>query len=304
MSVFSIIVIMLFFLALIQSHVTFLGASAGLILWFQTLVPTLLPYMIFSALIIRTKGLFYLGSFLGNLFQKIFRISPAGSFAVISGFLCGYPMGAKVTADLTENNRIAKEEGNYLLTFTNNTSPAFIINYLCVSQLKSQKTAFIFLGILYASACFTSLIFRKYLYATNDSAQIISTKTELSLWDTIEESITQSISSITQIGGYIILFSVLIFQLSNLSDNSFLLTLGSFLEITNGIPLIIKEIPYKNLQYIILMTLTAFGGICSIIQTHSMISKSGLSLKIYISAKCIQAGIAGLLCFLWCFLFL
>ena len=300
MSLFSIIVILLFFLSLIQSHVTFVGASSGLILWFQTLVPTLFPYMIFSALIVRTRGLDYLGTFLGSLFQKLFHVSSAGSFAVISGFLCGYPMGARVTADLVLTGRITHEEGNYLLTFTNNTSPAFIINFLCAAQLKESKLTFVFLGILYISAYLTSLVFRRNLPARPLAPDGSMNKKEASFWKTIEVSIAQSIESITQIGGYIILFSVLIFQISNLTDDAILLSIGSFLEITNGIPLIIKEIPNRFIQYIILMALTSFGGVCSIIQTQGMISESGLSLRTYIEAKFIQAGIAGLLCFLWC----
>lgn len=300
MSFFSVIVILLFFLSLIQSHVTFAGAASGLILWFQTLVPTLFPYMIFSALIVRTKGLDYLGSFLGRLFQKLFHVSSAGSFAVISGFLCGYPMGARVTADLVLTKRISHEEGNYLLTFTNNTSPAFIINYLCAAQLKEPGLAVIFLGILSVSAYLTSLVFRRHLPAAPLRRGGCMGKREASSWKTIEISIAQSIESITQIGGYIILFSVLIFQLSNLTGNAVLLFAGSFLEITNGIPLVIREIPNPITQYMILMALTSFGGVCSIIQTQGMISESGLSLRTYIEAKCIQAGIAGLLCFLWC----
>ena len=301
MSIFSIVVILLFFLSLIQSHVTFIGASSGLLLWFQTLVPTLFPYMIFSALIVRTRGLDYLGIFLGGLFQKIFRVSSAGSFAVISGFLCGYPMGARVTADLILAGRITREEGNYLLTFTNNTSPAFIINFICAAQLKAPQLTFVFLGILYISAYITSLIFR-HRFPGNASTVLSAggSNIEPSFWKTIEISIAHSIEGITQIGGYIILFSVLIFQISNLTDNTILLSIGSFLEITNGIPLIIKEIPSKIIQYTILMALTSFGGVCSIIQTQGMISESGLSLRRYIAAKCIQAGISSLLCLLWC----
>lgn len=300
MSIFSIFIILLFFLALFQSSVTFAGAYAGLMLWFCTLVPTLFPYMIFSSMMIRTKGLDYLGSFCGKLFCRIFRVSEAGTFAVISGFLCGYPMGARVTADLVKSGRISHAEGNYLLTFTNSTSPAFVMNYLAASQLGKPELAIVFLIILYLSAYLTSLCFHRIALKPQSSSEAFrKTQTPESPWQVMEAAICQSSENMIQIGGYIILFSVLIFHLSALTDHPVFLTIGSFLEITNGIPLIIKEIPSGILQYILLMALTAFGGACSIIQTQGMISDSGLNLNIYIASKITQACIAAVLILLW-----
>ena len=49
-----------------------------------------------------------------------------GSYALLLGLICGYPMGAKLTADLFREGKITKSEAQYLLTFCNNPGPVFI----------------------------------------------------------------------------------------------------------------------------------------------------------------------------------
>ena len=79
----------------------FNGASKGLLLWFHTVFPTLFPFLIITNLLMSTNCIRLIARLFGPLLNKIFRVSPNGSFAIIAGFLCGYPMGAKISADLT-----------------------------------------------------------------------------------------------------------------------------------------------------------------------------------------------------------
>ena len=97
---FPFSVILLFFIMLSFPQEVFDGASEGLLLWFQIVLPTLLPFIIISNILIQTNSISMLSRIFGPAFQKIFRISTDGSFVVLAGFLCGYPMGAKVTSDL------------------------------------------------------------------------------------------------------------------------------------------------------------------------------------------------------------
>ena len=104
------------------------GACDGLLLWFRTVLPTLLPFLILSNLLIRTGGVHILAGVLGPCIRHLFHVSDHGSFAVLTGFLCGYPMGAKTTSELVLSGDISEKEGAYLLSFCNNASPMFIMN--------------------------------------------------------------------------------------------------------------------------------------------------------------------------------
>ena len=90
-------IILFFLIMLLCPQEVFFGASKGLLLWFQTVLPTLLPFMILSGLLISTNSIVYLDRIFGPFFRRLFRTSENASFAIIAGFLCGYPMGAKVT---------------------------------------------------------------------------------------------------------------------------------------------------------------------------------------------------------------
>ena len=96
------------------------GCARGLDLWYTSVLPSLLPFMILSGLLVHT-GLFHiLNRAYAHVLKKIFHISESGCYVVLTGFLCGFPMGAKVTADLVKSGHISSEEGRYLLGFCNN----------------------------------------------------------------------------------------------------------------------------------------------------------------------------------------
>lgn len=108
----------------------------------------------------------------------------------------------------------------------------------------------------------------------------------------------------TKVGGYMILFSVLIALSENLASCfPAVQILLPVLEITNGIQLIGMSAVSFPVKYILALSLTAFGGICAAAQTQCMIQKAGFSIFPYITQKLATAlvtsllGILYLLCF-------
>ena len=88
-------VLVLFLAMLFSPKAVFDGAENGLLLWFQIVFPTLFPFMLVSGLMLSGGGLAVISRISGRLFSALFATSPNGSFAVIAGFLCGYPMGGE-----------------------------------------------------------------------------------------------------------------------------------------------------------------------------------------------------------------
>lgn len=132
----TLFVILLFFPGLV-----FEGAKMGLNLWFFTLVPTLLPFMVFSNILIQSRLIEHL-LFLPGLFtRKYLHLSPAGLYAFLCGFFFGYPSGAKILADLLKTDQIDPKEASMLFGFCNNVSPAFLITYFLTLHLKHPEKA-------------------------------------------------------------------------------------------------------------------------------------------------------------------
>ena len=59
------------------------------------------------------------------------------------------PVGAKSCSDLTDKGKISSAEGEYLLSFCKNVSPAFLTGYVAVQSLKQPEMAQICLRFSY-----------------------------------------------------------------------------------------------------------------------------------------------------------
>ena len=281
---------------LIFPRQTFEGASNGLLLWFQIVLPTLLPFIILSNLLIHTNGVTYISAIVKPFVQRLFRVSDYGCYAVFVGFFCGYPMGAKVVADLIQTEKISQQEGQYLLSFCNNTSPMFIISFIVMQNLKNESLLLGTLVILYLAPVVCSFLFRRlYKIQTRMSSQKIHNHTfdfDFQIFDTC---IMNGFETITKVGGYIILFSILFSLAKQLPLMWFLpaleITCGVSHITSLGIPLAIL-FPY-------VLALTSFGGFCAIAQTNSMIQDTKLSIVPYIIQKLINALVTSLLAMIY-----
>lgn len=305
-SFFSIGCVLLFFVMLTQPEISFKGAQNGLQLWFQVLVPTLLPFMIVTNILFQTNGISYITYAASPVLSRLFRTSQKGGFACITGFLCGYPMGAKVIGDLCRNQDITTKEGQYLLSFCNNTSPAFVSNYICWKILNCSERIVPSICILFLTPVILSFLFRK-IHTISDNDHIADssdrTKHRLQSAAIIDHCILNAFESVFKIGGYMVLFSIffLILGKIKLFQSFYGMCMLASLEITNGIFLLSN---YEDpIRYAITMGITSFGGICSIAQTASMLKGTDLKLSYYIIEKLVTALATSFIAYIYLILF-
>lgn len=300
-------ILFLFIIMLLFPKPVFNGASKGLLLWFNVILPTLLPFIIISNLLIRTQAAAMIARVTGPIFCRIFHVSGYGSFAVLTGFLCGYPMGSKVTADLLNEGHISKEEGRYLLSFCNNTSPMFIVSYVIWQNMKDESLTVPALVILTLAPVICSFFFRRYYnvrsIAFENHQNHLGSATGSSS-GIVDTCIMNGFETITKVGGYIMLFSIVIALAELLPVHQPLLSLValSSLEITNGIAIICSMCTNSGFSFVLALALTSFGGWCSIAQTKCMIQGTGLPILPYIIEKLITAGVTSLLACAYIFL--
>ncbi len=124
----------------------------AMIQWSTSLVPCLLPIMILSRLLIGSNVVYLLLKPFSFLCKKLLHISPAGSYALLLGFCCGYPMGVKTLADLRSADAIDLEEARYLAGFINNVSPGFLIACVCHDLLKAPEFVVPCIVMVYGAA--------------------------------------------------------------------------------------------------------------------------------------------------------
>ncbi len=299
----TIPILILFFSMLSFPQTVFTGASYGLVLWFRHVLPTLLPYMILINVLICTPALHWICRITSTFLCPLLGTSYYGTFAVLTGFLCGYPMGAKTTSDLLNVNKISRSEASYLLSFCNNTSPAFILSYVVAQNMKERNLCIPFFLILTFTPLMLSFIFRLFYRLPESSRSFpqvtpgsFSNPSESISDSFLDRCILNAFESVTKVGGYMMMFSVLIQLLASVLPNTiFSLLLYSSLEISTGIRLLFSSALYTTEKIILCTFLTSFGGWCCIAQTYSMISSSQLPILPYITAKLVTALVTSLL---------
>lgn len=297
LSAFALLSMICFLLLFPQEALTF--ARGGLLLWYQNLVPVLFPFMILSNLMIRTDAISVLLKWIHPLFRLIWGTSVYGSYAILAGFLFGYPMGAKVVSDLKKQGALTELEAEYLICFVNNLSPAFLITFLVHQCLGNPKLTAPTLGILYGAPLVTSMLLAPgyrsktgLIREQKNKAPKVPVTTEL-----LDACIFDGIQNITRLGAYILLFSLLTGALGLLPMKNPLIQclLYGSLEITTGIRYTAGAALDPLTKYLCLMVLCSFGGICALMQTLSVCPMNRQTLRRYLGAKTLSAALSVLM---------
>ncbi len=266
------------------------ASAAGLLLWFHTLVPVLLPFFILSSLLIALDGVSSLMGLLYPILHRIFGCSREGCFCLVSGFLCGFPTGARITGELVRTRHISAEEGDYLLGFCNNVSPAFLIGFCVTKSLGRPSLTGPALLLAFGVPLLFGLSTRRGRSFSSLPAEKKTSGSQIS-FKIADACIMNGLESILKLGCYIILFSLLAELSKSLPCLSPALTcaLTGFLEITNGISLTAACTLPPRLSFALILGTASFGGLCGLAQTQGMIDGSGLSLARYLGAKLLTA---------------
>lgn len=300
----------------------FNASKKGLLLWFNTVFPSLFPFMIGTYLLIELGVVHFIGILFEPIMRPIFNVPGVGAFAWTMGLTSGYPIGAKITADLRAGGQITQIEAQRLIAFANNSGPLFILGAVSVGMLSRPEVGMFLLGIHYLSSLSMGILFRfykkekvykkqtyKHLFKKAVNELILKQKKQSKkLGAILKDSIMNSMEMISQIGGFIILFSVIsellkLFHLMGFLNKLFypafsligfdkILIDGwimGIIEITNGINIMGSSSAPVNQQLILVSSVIAWGGLSIFMQTVSMISHSDINVFIYACAKFIQS---------------
>ena len=277
------------------------ACTHALVLWSGSVVPALFPVMILSRLLISTDILYFILKPVAFLCGRFLHLSFYGTYALLLGYVCGYPMGVKTIADLEEERLLSQEEGRFLATFINNVSPGFLSGYVCTELLQKPETAPAYMVIIYGASLTygtVSAIFQKNAgtlppYAKETIVQP-DQKSHLSFLMLLDHTLEDSILQLLKIGGYMILFSVLssITCVFSFLPETAMVLLSATLEISCGAQQITLLACSAFLKGILLTASLSFGGLCSAFQSSSFLQRAGIPLPKYIKAKAMISLIA------------
>ena len=312
---------------LIFSNTNLISAKNGLKLWANSVVPSLLPFFIATELLGYTNIVSFLGKLLNKLMRPIFNVPGEGAFPFIMGVISGYPVGAKIVSNLRLHGKLTNIEAERLIAYSNNSGPLFIIGTVGIGLFKNTSIGILLFITHVLAGLSVGYVFRWWKsgsikrFETKPNKPLLSQKTvNLSnLGEVLSNSIMSAINSILLIGGFIVLFSVIISILEssgilNVFSNLLIPILSVFkistsfangiasgiLELTNGVCKI-AQIPNKSISTNIITCsfLLGFGGISVSLQILSIISKAKISIKPYLIGKLLQGSLAAVYTYLF-----
>ncbi|MCI6675603.1 MAG: hypothetical protein MSG78_01600 [Clostridiales bacterium] len=300
MKKFIIRILLLVFLFFIIrfSTISIAGASFGLALWYQSVVPTLLPTMILSSLIVQTGAATYITRIVHPLIRYIFHISANGSYCMLIGMLCGYPVGVKTCVDYIEMGRMDNTEGDYLLAFISFPSPMFLCGYIASGHLGNEYWSDVLLAVYLPIFLLNGLSWFIHIHRNPSfslSAQSISIPS-FSI-QMLDHAIHSSVAVICKVGCYMMLFSILasFVQAIPWIPSTLRAIIAGILEMTTGIHQISLTPLSTRMQGSLMCGFASFGGFSTLMQTLDVMHESNLSLKLCVIWKILHGLLSALI---------
>lgn len=318
---FSIIMVLFIFLILLTIYPkeSLNAAEGGINLWIFVVMPSLFPFFIISDLLISLRIPENIARLFTPIARFLFKTSGYGAYVFIMSIFSGYPTGAKITSELVLSRKITPMEGQRILTFSSTSGPLFIIGAVGAGMFKSTEAGYIIFICHILGAIINGILFGFFNKSTpkekDFSNKAFILNNNLPAGNIMSKAIINSLYTSGFIGGYIILFSVIISMLDRIDFFSCIsslfkvfmpksisifpgIILKTSLEISNGCK-IISTLPYSfELKLILSSFIIAFSGFSVIGQVSSIIGKTNIKLKAYILGKLSHGLISSFLCYI------
>lgn len=313
----------------------FEGASTGLKAWWTIVFPSLLPFFITSELLMSFGVVRSMGILLEPIMRPVFNVPGAGSFVLAIGYVSGYPIGAMVTARLRSEHLCTRIEAERLISFTNNSSPLFMLVAIPVGMFNNPQLGMIIAGSHYLASLTLGLLMR--FHGRNDGEKIVSSsggnilrRAVIELLNTLKQenrplshilrdAVKNSVHNLLIIGGFIILFAVIIrllidagvIAMGSLVLGKILIPLGfapeilpsltsGLVEITIGAKMASESTATLLQQLMAIAAILGWSGLSVHAQVAGMITGTDIRMLPFIISRIIHACLAVVYtCFLY-----
>lgn len=293
------------------------NTKEGLIYFGLNMVPALFPFMVLTNLFIQLDLSGTLTKLLHPLFSFLFGTSEEEDFCILTGFLCGFPLGALTIVSQIKSGKISSKRGNLLLAFTSLPGPVYIAS-LVLPLFSTMQHRLLFLLLFYGIPVLTGVVLsrihnnkkkNKNKNNNKNNMQRIHSPYEKTIHPTpstsahpmpsfpvaFEQALNTSLKSILTLGGIVIIFYTLKMYFRFIPDSFMPLKIaGSFLlEINGGIAILTQNKELLTCKELLsFLSLFPLCGLSCLMQIACVIQGSGLKIKYYILPKLIH-------CLLW-----
>lgn len=316
---------------LLYPHVAFEASVQGLRVWWQIVFPALLPFFVAAEVLMALGVVHFLGVLLEPLMRPLFDVPGVGAFALAMGLTGGYPIGARITANLRKQNLCNQIEGERLVSFTNTADPLFMAGAVAVGMFGVPSLGLTICAAHYISAVIVGVLLRFHggpqprRVPPQGKRENILSRALAELYrarqadgrpfgQVFGDTVRDSVNSMLLVGGFIIMFSVIIrvltvakvieliaapisFLLSPLGLDPTLVPafVSGFFEITLGSELASKAAAPLLHRVVAVNAIIAWSGLSVLAQVSTMCTGTDIRMTPYVVTRILQAAISGVL---------
>ncbi len=187
------------------------AAGDGVQLCLNVILPSLFPFFVLSTLCVELGMIGALGKLMQPLMAPLFRVSGCCAGAFLLGIIGGYPVGARTAISLYESGQCSRDEAERLMSFCNNSGPAFILGVVGAGIFSSSKAGLWLYGAHVAASVLVGILFRFYGKGTvTQSLPLQAAASDRSLTVIFIEAVKDAFSATLNICAFVIFFTVVI----------------------------------------------------------------------------------------------
>lgn len=303
----------IFILMVIYSSLCLSAAKEGLSLWINIVFPSLFPFFIASSLLISCGAASAFGRIISPIMRYLFKSSGESGYIMATSMLSGYPMGPRLCSQMHSKGLIDKVQVEHFLSFVNTSGPSFIIGAVASGMLNNSS-----LGAYIAFSHFLGTIFTGMLFSIKKEKVLKSDfeKDDFNvppLGTMLSEAVNSAMQTQLIIGGFIILFSIIIklllisnilqyvagvFSYFGICKDTDLITsvFAGIFEITNSCAMLAKTSAPMDIVLPLISAVISFSGLSILMQSYSLLQNTGIKFKTLLMPKIVHAVITFILC--------
>ncbi len=271
------------------------GAYTGIVNCLEIIVPSLFPFMVVTIFLTESGYYEKIFSIPSVILSKITGVDKNFCSLFFIGMIGGYQSAAKCISILCKNKAISLQNASILLCFCTGAGPAFLISAIGAGMFLSSS-----IGVILFVASIMSSFSLMFFYSPKLKNDIFSSnqKNNKRISSCFVSSVKEACKTITVMCAFIVLFSVAIYLIPDLSESfSFLKSLlYGLLEVTSGVCAASAEISLSSI--LATSAICAFGGFCIVFQIYAICSEVNIKILPFIISRILHAILSVLYTFL------
>ena len=279
------------------------AAREGVELCTQVILPSLFPFFVLSSLVVElglTEGP---GRLLGHVMGPMFHLPGDCAGAFLLGIVGGYPVGARTAIALYQSGRCSRDETERMLSFCNNSGPAFILGVVGAGIFRNSRAGLWLYAAHVAASLMVGLCFRRWgRWEGTKSPPVSPQRSSPDLLTAFPGAVRTAFQGTLNICGFVIFFTVLIrllFAVGVITGASRLLCLfpgflsrqeaqsllTGMIELTSGVWSLRDMAGAMGERLCLAAFMLGWAGMSVHCQVLSFIGQSGLSTRTYFLGK-------------------